>query len=148
MGYQWGLQSLQCRNVTLLTDMLTYDNQVAVIFAASNSGGSGDESEDDLRTNVYANTPSITGSKLDNYKELKKELCDTNIFETFDSEKDLAQLLDKYKEDHYRINKLNEQKEALKRGTKVRGFVIRSISQSNQKKVNKKLCNLHRQFIF
>lgn len=44
--------------VTLLTDMLTYDNQVAVIFAASNSGGSGDESEDDLRTNVYANTPS------------------------------------------------------------------------------------------
>ncbi|MAU29790.1 MAG: hypothetical protein CMA26_01565 [Euryarchaeota archaeon] len=44
--------------VTLLTDMLTYDNQVAVIFAASNSGGSGDESEDDLRTNVYANPPS------------------------------------------------------------------------------------------
>ena len=44
--------------VTLLTDMLTYDNQVAVIFAASNSGGSGDESENDLRTNVYANTPS------------------------------------------------------------------------------------------
>ncbi|MEC9137317.1 MAG: S8 family serine peptidase [Candidatus Thermoplasmatota archaeon] len=44
--------------VTLLTDMLTYDNGVAVIFAASNSGGSGEESEDDLRTNVYANTPS------------------------------------------------------------------------------------------
>jgi hypothetical protein len=38
--------------------MLTYENNVAVIFAASNSGGSGDESEDDLRTNVYANTPS------------------------------------------------------------------------------------------
>ena len=44
--------------VTILTDMLTYENNVAVIFAASNSGGSGDESEDDLRTNVYANTPS------------------------------------------------------------------------------------------
>jgi len=29
-----------------------------VIFAASNSGGSGAESDDDLRTNVYANTPS------------------------------------------------------------------------------------------
>ena len=38
--------------------MLTYENDVAVIFAASNSGGSGDESESDLRTNVYANTPS------------------------------------------------------------------------------------------
>ena len=38
---------------------------------------------------VYANTPSITGSKLDNYKELKKELCDTNIFETFSTEQDL-----------------------------------------------------------
>ena len=44
--------------VTVLTDMLTYDNNVAVIFAASNSGGSGDETEDDLRTNMYANTPS------------------------------------------------------------------------------------------
>ena len=44
--------------VTVLTDMLTYENDVAVIFAASNSGGSGEESEDDLRTNVYANTPS------------------------------------------------------------------------------------------
>ena len=38
--------------------MLTYDNDVAVIFAASNSGGNGDESESDLRTNIYANTPS------------------------------------------------------------------------------------------
>ena len=44
--------------VTILTDMLTYDNDVAVIFAASNSGGSGGESENDLRTNMYANTPS------------------------------------------------------------------------------------------
>ena len=34
--------------VTPLTDMLTYDNDVAVIFAASNSGGNGEESEDDL----------------------------------------------------------------------------------------------------
>ena len=38
--------------------MLTYDNGVAVIFAASNSGGSGAEGDDDLRTNMYANTPS------------------------------------------------------------------------------------------
>ena len=44
--------------VTILTDMLTYENDVTVIFAASNSGGSGEESESDLRTNVYANTPS------------------------------------------------------------------------------------------
>jgi len=46
--------------VATLTDMLTYDNGVAVIFAASNSGGSGGGGEctGDLRTNVYANTPS------------------------------------------------------------------------------------------
>ena len=44
--------------VTILTDMLTFENDVAVIFAASNSGGNGDESESDLRTNIYANTPS------------------------------------------------------------------------------------------
>lgn len=44
--------------ITQLTNKLTYDNGVAVIFAASNSGGSGAEGDGDLRTNVYANTPS------------------------------------------------------------------------------------------
>ena len=44
--------------ITQLTDRLTYENGVAVIFAASNSGGSGAECSGDLRTNVYANTPS------------------------------------------------------------------------------------------
>ena len=44
--------------IAQLTDLLTYDNDVAVIFAASNSGGSGSECSGDLRTNVYANTPS------------------------------------------------------------------------------------------
>lgn len=44
--------------IATITDLLTYDNGVAVIFAASNSGGSGSEGDDDLRTNVYANTPS------------------------------------------------------------------------------------------
>ena len=62
---------------------------------------------------VYADTPSITGSKLDNYKELKKQLCDTKIFETFSTEQDLNYLINKYKDSHYRTKKLNEQKEAL-----------------------------------
>ena len=44
--------------IAQLTDQLTYDNGVAVIFAASNSGGSGAECSGGLRTNVYANTPS------------------------------------------------------------------------------------------
>ena len=44
--------------IAQLTDKLTFDNGVAVIFAASNSGGSGSECSGDLRTNVYANTPS------------------------------------------------------------------------------------------
>ena len=47
-------------SVAQLTDRLTFENGVAVIFAASNSGGSGGggECSGDLRTNVYANTPS------------------------------------------------------------------------------------------
>lgn len=47
-------------SVAQLTDRLTFENGVAVIFAASNSGGSGGDGEcsGDLRTNVYANTPS------------------------------------------------------------------------------------------
>jgi hypothetical protein len=44
--------------IATVTEKLTYDNGVAVIFAASNSGGSGAEGDSDLRTNVYANTPS------------------------------------------------------------------------------------------
>ena len=44
--------------IAALTDRLTFENGVAVIFAASNSGGSGAECSGDLRTNVYANTPS------------------------------------------------------------------------------------------
>ena len=44
--------------IAQLTDRLTYENGVAVIFAASNSGGSGAECSGDLHTNVYANTPS------------------------------------------------------------------------------------------
>ena len=50
--------------VTILTDMLTYENDVAVIFAASNSGGNGDESESDLRTNVYAVPSAISVAAL------------------------------------------------------------------------------------
>ena len=44
--------------IATITDRLTFENGVAVIFAASNSGGSGAECGGDLRTNVYANTPS------------------------------------------------------------------------------------------
>ena len=44
--------------IAQLTDMLTYENGVAVIFAASNSGGNGGECSGGLKTNVYANTPS------------------------------------------------------------------------------------------
>ena len=44
--------------IAQLTDRLTFENGVAVIFAASNSGGSGSECSGDLRTNVYVNTPS------------------------------------------------------------------------------------------
>ena len=46
--------------IATITDRLTFENGVAVIFAASNSGGSGGGGEctGDLRTNVYANTPS------------------------------------------------------------------------------------------
>ena len=44
--------------IAKLTDRLTFENGVAVIFAASNSAGTGDECSGGLKTNVYANTPS------------------------------------------------------------------------------------------
>ena len=44
--------------IATITDKLVFDNGVAVIFAASNSAGNGDECSGGLKTNVYANTPS------------------------------------------------------------------------------------------
>ena len=44
--------------IAQITDRLTFENGVAVIFAASNSGGNGGECSGGLKTNVYANTPS------------------------------------------------------------------------------------------
>ena len=56
----WGTDGDYDQNgvIAQLTNKLTYEHGVAVIFAASNSGGSGAECSGDLRTNVYANTPA------------------------------------------------------------------------------------------
>ena len=78
---------------------------------------------------VYAETPSITGSKLENYKELKKELCDTNIFETFSSKNDLVKLLKKYQNNQYRTDKLNQQKDALEKIAGSYDSVLRALNE-------------------
>ena len=50
--------------IATITDALTFENGVAVIFAASNSGGSGAEDDSDLE-HVYANTlPAISIAAL------------------------------------------------------------------------------------
>ena len=78
---------------------------------------------------VYAETPSITGSKLENYKELKKKLCDTNIFETFSSKNDLVKLLKKYQNNQYRTDKLNQQKDALEKIAGSYDSVLRALNE-------------------
>ncbi|MCK4614751.1 MAG: S8 family serine peptidase [Thermoplasmata archaeon] len=42
-------------SISIISDRLTYENHVSVIFAAGNSGGDGSS----VRTNPYSNTPSV-----------------------------------------------------------------------------------------
>ena len=62
---------------------------------------------------IFANTLCITGSKLNNYKQLKKDLCDTNQIETFETKNQLRALVDKYKDSKIRNEKLFAQQKAL-----------------------------------
>ena len=63
---------------------------------------------------IFVNTLSITGSKLANYKQLKQDLCDTNIVETFTGQEQLRSLVSKYKNIAIRNEKVLAQSNALK----------------------------------
>ena len=62
---------------------------------------------------IFANTLTITGSKLNNYKQLKRDLCDTNQIETFETKNQLRALVAKYKDPNIRDKKLLSQIKAL-----------------------------------
>ena len=62
---------------------------------------------------IFVNTLCITGAKLNNYKQLKRDLCDTNQIETFETKNQLRALVDKYKDSNTRDKKLLSQKKAL-----------------------------------
>ena len=63
---------------------------------------------------VFVNTLSITGSKLDNYRQIKEDLCDTNIIETFSEQHELRSLISKYQNVTFRNEKSSAQNDALK----------------------------------
>ena len=63
---------------------------------------------------VFVNTLSITGSKLDNYRQIKEDLCDTNIIETFSEQHELRSLISKYQNVTFRNEKSLAQNDALK----------------------------------
>ena len=63
---------------------------------------------------VFVNTLSITGSKLDNYRQIKEDLCDTNIIETFSEQDELRSLISKYQNVTIRNEKSSAQNDALK----------------------------------
>ena len=62
---------------------------------------------------IFANTLTITGGKLNNYKQLKRDLCDTNQIETFETKNQLRALVSKYKYPNIRDKKLLSQRKAL-----------------------------------
>ena len=63
---------------------------------------------------IFVNTLSITGSKLDNYRQIKEDLCDTNIIETFSEQHELRSLISKYQNVTIRNEKSSAQNDALK----------------------------------
>lgn len=63
---------------------------------------------------IFVNTLSITGSKLDNYRQIKEDLCDTNIIETFSEQDELRSLISKYQNVTIRNEKSSAQNDALK----------------------------------
>jgi len=63
---------------------------------------------------IFVNTLSITGSKLDNYRQIKEDLCDTNIIETFSEQDELRSLVSKYQNVTIRNEKSSAQNDALK----------------------------------
>ena len=62
---------------------------------------------------IFANTLTITGAKLNNYKQLKRDLCDNNQIETFETKNQLRALVAKYKDPNIRDKKLLSQRRAL-----------------------------------
>jgi 3-deoxy-D-manno-octulosonic-acid transferase len=62
---------------------------------------------------IFANTLTITGAKLNNYKQLKRDLCDNNQIETFETKNQLRALVAKYKDPNIRDKKLLSQIKAL-----------------------------------
>ena len=77
---------------------------------------------------IFADTLCITGSKLLNYKQLKKDLCDSNIIETFDTKNQLRALVDKYRDSKIRNEKLLSQRKKLEELSGSYELIIDSIN--------------------
>ena len=77
---------------------------------------------------IFADTLCITGSKLRNYKQLKKDLCDSNIIETFDTKNQLRALVDKYRDSKIRNKKLLSQRKTLEELSGSYELIIDSIN--------------------
>ena len=77
---------------------------------------------------IFVDTLCITGSKLHNYKQLKKDLCDSNIIETFDTKNQLRALVDKYRDSKIRNEKLLSQKKTIEELSGSYELIIDSIN--------------------
>ena len=77
---------------------------------------------------IFANTLTITGAKLNNYKQLKRELCDTNQIETFETKNQLRALVAKYKDPNIRDKKLLSQRRALEELSGSYEFIIDALN--------------------
>ena len=78
---------------------------------------------------TYADTLSITGSKLENYKELKKRLCDSGVYETFSDSVELKNLVLKYLDQNARELKVKSQKIELEKISSTYDEVIAAINE-------------------
>ena len=101
------------KTITIFDEVGDLINLYAVADLAIVAGSIIYEKGHNFMEPIFADTLCITGSKLRNYKQLKKDLCDSNIIETFDTKNQLRALVVKYKDSKIRNEKLLAQKKTL-----------------------------------
>ena len=107
------IKQIDGKTITIFDEVGDLINLYSVVDLAIVAGSIIFDKGHNFMEPIFANTLCITGSKLNNYKQLKKDLCDTNQIETFETKNQLRALVDKYKDSVIRNEKLSAQQKAL-----------------------------------
>ena len=122
------IKAINSKTITIFDEVGDLINLYAVADLAIVAGSIIYEKGHNFMEPIFADTLCITGSKLRNYKQLKKDLCDSNIIETFDTKNQLRALVEKYRDSKIRNKKLLSQRKTLEELSGSYELIIDSIN--------------------